>query len=156
MELKTQPKKALSMEYRIEDDIPAVFLGDYARLRQILVNLIGNAVKFTEKGYISISVSGRKMESDRYEIHFAVKDTGIGIPEDKADRLFQLFMQVDTWTERRYGGTGLGLAISKKLVEMMNGRIRVESRTGAGSTFHFTIEVQTTLNAPTDVGKSSF
>ena len=149
-------KKGLEMEYRIEHDIPAVVLGDYARLRQILVNLIGNAVKFTEEGCISIVVSGRKIDGNGYEIHFAVKDTGIGIPEDKADRLFQLFSQVDASTARRYGGTGLGLAISKKLVEMMNGKIWVESQTGMGSTFHFTIEVQPTLSAPIDTGRSAF
>ena len=149
-------KKGLEMEYRIEPHIPAVVLGDYARLRQILVNLIGNAVKFTEEGCISIVVSGRKIDGNGYEIHFAVKDTGIGIPEDKADRLFQLFSQVDASTARRYGGTGLGLAISKKLVEMMNGKIWVESQTGMGSTFHFTIEVQPTLSAPIDTGRSAF
>ena len=149
-------KKGLEMEYRIEPHIPAVVLGDYARLRQILVNLIGNAVKFTEKGCISIVVSGKKIDGESYEIHFAVKDTGIGIPEDKADRLFQLFSQVDASTARRYGGTGLGLAISKKLVEMMNGKIWVESQTGIGSTFHFTIEVQPTLSAPIDTGRSAF
>jgi PAS domain S-box-containing protein len=152
-------KKGLKMEYRIEQDIPAVVLGDRARLRQILVNLIGNAVKFTERGCISIAVSGRnidKIDGDSHEIHFAVKDTGIGIPEDKADRLFQLFSQVDASTARRYGGTGLGLAISKKLVEMMNGNIWVESQTGMGSTFHFTIDVQPTLRAPIDTGRSTF
>ncbi|MCK9440498.1 MAG: PAS domain S-box protein [Methanothrix sp.] len=149
-------KKGLEMEYKIEHDIPDVVLGDYARLRQVLVNLIGNAVKFTENGCISIVVSGRKIDDGSYEIHFAVKDTGIGIPDDKADRLFQLFSQVDASTARRYGGTGLGLAISKKLVEMMNGKIWVESRTGMGSTFHFTIEVQPTLSAPIDAGKSAF
>jgi len=148
-------KKGLEIKYGIEQDIPLVVLGDYARLRQILVNLIGNAVKFTEKGCISIVVSGKKIDGGSYEIHFAVKDTGIGIPEDKADRLFQLFSQVDASTARRYGGTGLGLAISKKLVEMMNGKIWAESRTGMGSTFHFTIEVQPTLIAPIDTGKSA-
>jgi PAS domain S-box-containing protein len=148
-------KKGLKMEYGIEHDIPSIFLGDYARLRQILVNLIGNAVKFTEKGCISIMVSGKKIDGGSYEIHFAVKDTGIGIPEDKADRLFQLFSQVDASTARRYGGTGLGLAISKKLVEMMNGKFWVESRTGMGSTFHFKIEVHPTLIAPIDTGKSA-
>ena len=135
-------KKGLEMKYQIDQDIPDVVLGDHARLRQVLVNLIGNAVKFTERGCVSISVSGRKMDDGCHEIHFAVKDTGIGIADDKADRLFQLFSQVDASTARRYGGTGLGLAISKKLVEKMNGRIWVESRLGIGSTFHFTIEAQ--------------
>jgi PAS domain S-box-containing protein len=146
-------KKGLAMEYEIEHDIPDVVLGDHARLRQVLVNLIGNAVKFTEKGCISIFVSGRKNDDGSYEIHFAVKDTGIGIPDDKADRLFQLFSQVDASTARRYGGTGLGLAISKKLVQMMNGRIWVESRPGIGSIFHFTIKVQPTQIDLADEGK---
>ncbi len=141
-------KKGIEMEYRIEPDIPDVVLGDYARLRQVLVNLIGNAVKFTEKGCISIVVSGRENDNGSYEIHFAVKDTGIGIPDDKADRLFQLFSQVDASTARRYGGTGLGLAISKKLVEMMKGKIWAESQPGQGSTFHFTIDAQPTQIAP--------
>ena len=146
-------KKGLEMEYEIEQDIPDVVLGDYARLRQVLINLIGNAVKFTEKGCISIFVSGGKSDDGSYEIHFAVKDSGIGIPDDKADRLFQLFSQVDASTARRYGGTGLGLAISKKLVQMMNGRIWAESRPGIGSIFHFTIKVQPTQIALADEGK---
>jgi PAS domain S-box-containing protein len=133
-------KKGLEMKYQIDQNIPEAFLGDHARLRQVLVNLIGNAVKFTERGSISISVSGRKTDYGYHEIHFAVKDTGVGIADDKLDRLFQLFSQVDASTARRYGGTGLGLAISKKLVEMMNGRIWVESRPEIGSTFHFTIK----------------
>jgi PAS domain S-box-containing protein len=146
-------KKGLEMEYRIEHDIPDVVLGDYAHLRQVLINLIGNAVKFTEKGCISIEVSERQIDEGSYEIHFEVKDTGIGIPDDKADRLFQLFSQVDASTARRYGGTGLGLAISKKLVEMMNGKIWVESQSGIGSTFHFTIKVHPTQITPADEGK---
>ncbi len=141
-------EKGLKLRYAIEESTPAVILGDPARLRQILMNLLSNAVKFTEKGEISISVSGRKLEISSYEIHFAVRDTGIGIPEDKANRLFQPFSQVDASTARRYGGTGLGLAISKKLVELMNGSIWVESEVGKGSTFHFTIAVEPTLNAP--------
>jgi PAS domain S-box-containing protein len=141
-------KKGLEMEYEIEHDIPDVVLGDYARLRQVLINLIGNAVKFTEKGCISIFVSGGKSDDGSYEIHFAVKDSGIGIPDDKADRLFQLFSQVDASTARRYGGTGLGLAISKKLVQMMNGRIWAESRPGIGSIFNFTIKVHPTHITP--------
>ncbi|HPS91027.1 MAG TPA: PAS domain S-box protein [Methanothrix sp.] len=136
-------KKGLKMEYQIDQSIPDVILGDHARLRQVLVNLIGNAVKFTERGCVSISVSGSGVDDGSYELHFAVKDTGIGIADDKADRLFQLFSQVDASTARRYGGTGLGLAISKKLVEKMNGRIWVESRLEIGSTFHFTIKAQT-------------
>jgi signal transduction histidine kinase len=150
---KDASEKGLRLGYTIEDDTPTIILGDPARLRQILVNLLSNAVKFTENGYVSILVSGRKLEGSSYEIHFAVKDTGIGIPEDKANRLFRPFSQVDASTARKYGGTGLGLVISKKLVEMMNGRIWVESEVGIGSTFHFTIEVELTLSAPIDTNK---
>jgi|WetSurMetagenome_2_1015567.scaffolds.fasta_scaffold00502_16 PAS domain S-box-containing protein len=135
-------KKGLEMKYQIDQGIPDAFLGDHGRLRQVLVNLIGNAVKFTEKGWVSISVSGNEADNGSHELHFAIRDTGIGIADDKSDRLFQLFSQVDASTARRYGGTGLGLAISKKLVEMMKGRIWVESRPGVGSTFHFTIKAQ--------------
>lgn len=145
-------KKGLEMEYQIDQSIPDVILGDHVRLRQVLVNLIGNAVKFTERGCVSISVYGSGVDDGSYELHFAVKDTGIGIADDKADRLFQLFSQVDASTARRYGGTGLGLAISKKLVEKMNGRIWVESRLEIGSTFHFTIKAQTAR--PTQIALS--
>lgn len=132
-------KKGLNLSYAIDPWVPGTIIGDPARLRQILVNLLSNAVKFTNKGEVAVTVSGRKIEGNNYEICFAIKDTGIGIPEDKVGRLFQPFSQVDASTTRRYGGTGLGLAISKKLVEIMGGRIWVESKIGKGSTFHFTI-----------------
>jgi CheY-like chemotaxis protein len=111
-------------------------------LRQILVNLLSNAVKFTEQGEVVLSVSSKPVPdagSDSHLVHFAVKDTGIGIPPDRVDRLFQSFSQVDASTTRRYGGTGLGLAISRRLSELMGGSMWVESEMGAGSTFHFTI-----------------
>ena len=146
-------RKALNTAYDTDKDTPEVILGDPTRLRQILVNLLSNAVKFTEKGRVVISVFSRKLEGDDYEIHFAVKDTGIGIPEDKLGRLFQSFSQVDASTTRRYGGTGLGLVISKKLVEMMGGKIWVESEVGRGSTFHFTIQAESTLKEPVDTFK---
>lgn len=148
-------EKGLKLGYTIEDNTPAVILGDPARLRQILVNLFSNAVKFTEKGEVFISVSGRELEGSSYEIHFAVRDTGIGIPVDKANRLFQPFSQVDASTARRYGGTGLGLAISKKLVELMDGEIWVESEAGIGSTFHFTVKVKPTLGTHIDESKGT-
>jgi CheY-like chemotaxis protein len=147
-------EKSLKLGYSIEDDTPALILGDPTRLQQILINLLNNAVKFTEKGEIMISVSSIRLDNDSHEIHFAVKDTGIGIPEDKMDRLFQPFSQVDASTTRRFGGTGLGLAISKKLVEMMGGKIWIESEVSKGSTFHFTIQVKSTLKTPTDTQKS--
>ena len=137
-------EKGLRLGYSFENDMPLVIIGDPARLRQILVNLLSNAVKFTEKGEVSVSLSSLMLEGGDYDIHFAIRDTGIGIPQDKADRLFQPFSQIDASMARKYGGTGLGLAISKKLVEMMNGRIWAESEAGKGSTFHFTIQAEST------------
>ena len=127
-------RKRLAYEMRVRRQCLAGSLGDPTRLSQILVNLLNNSVKFTEAGEISVAVSGKRLEGEKYEIYFAVKDTGIGIPQDKMGRLFQSFSQIDSSTTRKYGGTGLGLAISKKLVEMMNGTIWVESEAGSGTT----------------------
>ena len=134
------------------DDVPSFVAGDITRLRQILVNLVGNAVKFTGHGEIFVRVESRRVpapasaaagppaDSDRWhELHFQMQDTGMGIPADRLDRLFKLFSQVDTSTTRRFGGTGLGLAISQRLAELMGGRIWVESQPGIGSNFQFTI-----------------
>ncbi len=143
-------EKGLKLTCIIEDDVPSVIMGDPTRLGQILTNLLNNAVKFTERGKVTVSVSGRKQEDTTYEIHFEVKDTGIGIPEDKIERLFQPFSQVDASTTRKYGGTGLGLAISRKLVNLMGGRIWVESIAGIGSTFHFTILAESDSDALVD------
>jgi anti-sigma regulatory factor (Ser/Thr protein kinase) len=101
------------------------------------MNLVTNAIKFTSQGEVSVTVSERKLPDARHEILFTVRDTGIGIPEERFDRLFKMFSQVDASTTRRYGGTGLGLAISKRLTEMMGGRIWAESEPGKGSTFRF-------------------
>lgn len=146
-------KKSLKLGYSIEDNTAIFILGDPTRLQQILINLLNNAIKFTEKGEVRISVSSTKLADDENEIHFAVKDTGIGIPKDKMDRLFQPFSQVDASTTRRYGGTGLGLVISKKLVEMMGGKIWFEGEVGKGSIFHFTIQARSTLKEPVDTYK---
>ena len=137
-------KKVIETAYWIAEELPLCFVGDVARLRQILVNLLTNAVKFTEKGEVFVSLSGRQCIDGGYELHFAVRDTGLGIPPDRQDRLFQSFSQVDTSTSRRFGGTGLGLAISQRLTELMGGRMWVESTgvPGEGTTFHFTIHVQ--------------
>jgi signal transduction histidine kinase/CheY-like chemotaxis protein/ligand-binding sensor domain-containing protein len=135
-------EKKLNLAYLIEENIPSAFLGDEIRLKQILSNLLSNAVKFTTSGEIVLSVEATRLMENCYEIHFAVKDTGIGIPEDRRDRLFRSFSQVDASTTRKYGGTGLGLAISKRLTELMGGTIWVESEPGKGSTFHFTIKVE--------------
>jgi signal transduction histidine kinase/HPt (histidine-containing phosphotransfer) domain-containing protein len=146
--------KGLELAYVVEDETLGAIVGDVTRVRQILVNLVGNAVKFTEEGEVVVSVTSRPLSTltpsrrrggsnggseGRYEVHFAVRDTGIGIPRERMHRLFQSFSQVDASTTRKYGGTGLGLAISKRLSEMMGGKMWVESEIGQGSTFHFTI-----------------
>jgi PAS domain S-box-containing protein len=148
-------QKDLSIEYNIDANVPEMILGDAAKLKQILVNLIGNAVKFTEKGNVSMMISAPPDALDNYEIHFAIKDTGIGIPKDKIDQLFLSFSQVDASITRKYGGTGLGLAISKRLVELMGGEIWVESEVGKGSVFHFTIQAMATkMELPASSGIS--
>ncbi|MHB8120198.1 MAG: PAS domain S-box protein [Methanothrix sp.] len=136
--------KGLKLGFKIESIVPRRLLGDLTRLKQILVNLLGNAVKFTEAGEISVSVSSQPKDG-KYEIMFAVKDTGIGISNDRMGRLFQSFSQVDASTTRKYGGTGLGLAISRNLAELMGGRIWAESEPGKGSVFYFTISAEASL-----------
>jgi len=130
----------LELTYSLDETTPRLIAGDAGALRQILVNLLGNAIKFTPAGEVAVTVSARALDGLRREIHFAVRDTGIGIPPERFDRLFKVFSQVDTSTTRRYGGTGLGLAICKRLTELMGGRIWAESEPGKGSTFQFTIE----------------
>jgi PAS domain S-box-containing protein len=132
-------QKKLNLAYYMEADVPLVIDGDVTRLRQILVNLLGNAVKFTNKGEIVVTAVATPLPDNQLKMHFSVQDTGIGIPVEKMDRLFQSFSQVDTSTTRQYGGTGLGLIISKQLVQLMGGEIWVESEMGKGSTFNFTI-----------------
>ena len=132
-------EKGLTIAYEVDCNTPKMIIGDPTRLRQVLVNLLSNAVKFTSSGEVRISVLSKSVEDGRFEIHFAVRDAGIGIPENKMSCLFKSFSQVDLSTTRRYGGTGLGLAISKRLVELMGDRIWVESEFGKGSIFHFTI-----------------
>ncbi|MCP4427200.1 MAG: response regulator [Chloroflexi bacterium] len=130
---------AVKLAHYLDKQTPNAFNGDVVRLRQILVNLLSNAAKFTEEGEISVSVSGKRLDDDQYKLHFTVKDTGIGIPADRMGALFESFSQADVSTTRKYGGTGLGLAISKKLSQQMGGDIWVESEVGVGSVFHFTI-----------------
>jgi signal transduction histidine kinase/CheY-like chemotaxis protein len=132
--------KGIELIYSIERDVPLTVVGDKNKLRQILINLVGNAMKFTMQGEILIEISNELIH-DENKIHFKVTDTGIGIPEDKLDRLFKSFSQVDSSTTRKFGGTGLGLAISKRLSEMMGGNMWVESTYLKGSSFHFNIQV---------------
>ena len=132
-------EKGLELAYFLEDDLPEKVAGDVTRLRQVLVNLLGNAVKFTEKGEVTLSVGSSPGPNGMVKIHFAIKDTGIGISEENQSKLFLSFSQVDSSTTRYYGGTGLGLAISRRLVEMMGGEITVKSTPGKGSTFSFYI-----------------
>nr|WP_150960489.1 ATP-binding protein [Aneurinibacillus sp. XH2] len=134
-------KKQLEMEYRVDPELPQYLLGDVTRLRQILMNLVGNAVKFTEQGGVYVYANKLGEEDGRLEIEFVVKDTGIGIVESKRSQLFQPFSQLDSSMTRKYGGTGLGLAICKKLVELMGGSIRIESGDGPGAVFIFTVKV---------------
>ena len=148
--------KGLNLAYITDEDVPEAVVGDVTRLRQVLINLLGNAIKFTEAGEVVLSVSsshlqnptaeGEDLESQpsEHELHFTVRDTGIGIPSERRTKLFESFSQLDASTARRYGGTGLGLAISKRLCELMGGTMWVESAgvPGQGSEFHFTIRAQ--------------
>jgi PAS domain S-box-containing protein len=138
-------EKGLELFWHIEPDLPPGFTGDVTRLRQILVNLLANAVRFTAKGDVSVSVTRAQNEGGDHFVLFSVWDTGIGIPADKVDRLFQSFSQVDASTTRKFGGTGLGLAISRKLTELMGGNIWVESEDGKGSGFHAAIPLKEAL-----------
>ncbi|MBC8869310.1 MAG: response regulator [Planctomycetes bacterium] len=132
--------KGLELACRIQHDVPALVIGDRNRLRQVIVNLVGNAVKFTDRGEVVMDVRRQSQTGDDVVVHFTVSDTGIGIQPDKQATIFEMFEQADGTTTRRHGGTGLGLAISTRLVEMMDGRVWVESEMGQGSTFHFTAQ----------------
>ncbi|MDI1247728.1 MAG: ATP-binding protein [Lacunisphaera sp.] len=133
-------EKNLELVGRIDPGVPGAVVGDFNRLRQILINLVGNALKFTAAGEVEVTLGARPVDG-RHELHCVVRDTGIGIPADRLSRLFQPFSQVDSSTTRKYGGSGLGLAISRRLVEVMGGRMWVESDAGRGSRFHFTLLV---------------
>ena len=135
-------EKGLELIHYIEDDVPPYINGDPLRIKQILINLVGNAIKFTDSGEIFISVRKLKQEDDKVELQFSVKDTGIGITEEQQKKLFKAFSQADISTTRKYGGTGLGLAISMRLVEIMGGKIWVESKANVGTEFFFTLNLE--------------
>ncbi|HSE40884.1 MAG TPA: ATP-binding protein [Acidobacteriota bacterium] len=132
-------QKGLELKCEIASEVPEYVMGDESRLRQILVNLIGNAIKFTNNGYVLVRVELLEKDDGAFKVHFAVKDTGIGIPVSKHEIIFEAFTQADSSTTRKYGGTGLGLSISLQLVNAMNGSMWLESKEGGGSTFHFTL-----------------
>jgi len=143
-----RPRKEARTSLPNADDVPNQVIGDVTRLRQVVVNLVSNALKFTSVGEVIVQVKAQVLPTHdkvagpgekRHQLFFAVRDTGIGIPPEKLDRLFKSFSQVEAATTRQYGGTGLGLAISKKLVELMGGTMGVKSTPGQGSTFHFTL-----------------
>jgi PAS domain S-box-containing protein len=140
--------KEIEVGCLIDEEAPAGIVGDSARLRQVLLNLLSNAVKFTEEGEVVVHVDAEPTGAGSYRLQIAVRDTGIGIPEDRMDRLFASFSQVDASTTRRYGGTGLGLAISKRLIELMGGALSVESEPGKGSTFQIELSADEAKVAP--------
>ncbi len=135
-------EKGLELLSRLPEDLPRQLRGDPMKLRQILINLMGNAIKFTEQGEVCVTVQQQWQSADEIDVHFLVRDTGIGIPASKRDEIFEAFRQGDTSTTRRFGGSGLGLTISSELVRMMRGRIWVESEPGQGSVFHFTVRLK--------------
>ena len=141
-------EKELELGCLIDERVPAGVVGDAVRLRQVLLNLVSNAVKFTEQGEVIVHVEAEPTGASSYRLEFAIRDTGVGIAQDRMDRLFASFTQADASTTRRYGGTGLGLAITKRLVELMGGEMWVESEEGEGSTFHVGLPVEA-AEAPT-------
>jgi PAS domain S-box-containing protein len=146
-------EKLLELVCRVPHDVPDALIGDPGRLRQIIVNLVGNAIKFTERGEVVMNIDTEFQDNDEVFLHFAVTDTGIGIPSEKQKVIFDAFAQADGSTTRKYGGSGLGLAITSQLVEALGGRIGVESEVGSGSTFHFTVRLSLQQNPakPADV-----
>ncbi|MBW2567177.1 MAG: response regulator [Deltaproteobacteria bacterium] len=141
----------LELTCHIKPDVPVALVGDPVKLRQVIVNLMANAIKFTQEGQVTISVETKREEDSSVFLHFTVSDTGIGISADKVETIFESFRQADGSTTRKYGGTGLGLAISKQFVNMMGGKIWVDSELEKGSTFHFTARFQLSQGEATEV-----
>jgi len=132
-------QKGIELLWRVDPNVPERVIGDATRLRQVLVNLVGNAIKFTARGEVRVDVETQEQSEDRVILHFRVTDSGIGIAKEKQSMIFEAFTQADSSTTRNYGGTGLGLAITTRLVTLMEGKLWVESEWGQGSTFHFTV-----------------
>lgn len=146
-------EKNIELTCHIDDAVPDSLVGDDMRLRQVVVNLIGNGIKFTNRGEVAVRVALESRGQDLVQLHFVVRDTGIGISPDQQRLIFEAFAQADGSTSRRFGGTGLGLTISSRLVEMMGGRIWVESVPGQGSQFHFTAMFTPASKAPVSIGR---
>lgn len=142
--------KGVDLMYTVDPSLPVTLMGDVTRIRQVLINLLSNATKFTESGQIDVGVSGSPIGPDGYRLEFSVSDSGIGIPPHRLDSLFDSFTQADTSTTRRFGGTGLGLAISKQLAELMGGEMWVTSAVGEGSTFAYSVIVKRDTESPVD------
>lgn len=142
-------EKGLEFACQVQTDVPEIVKGDALRLRQVLVNLVGNGLKFTDRGEVIVQVSADEITDGEVTAHFVVSDTGIGVPPEKQKDIFESFSQADVSTTRRFGGTGLGLSISSRLVQMMGGRIWLESKAGAGSSFHFTVKLALEEDATT-------
>ncbi|HMW53324.1 MAG TPA: response regulator [Rhodocyclaceae bacterium] len=137
----TAYQKGIECLYRVAPAVPAVVVGDPTRVRQVLTNLVGNAIKFTERGEVVVSVDGESLDGNEFLLRVAVRDTGIGIPADKQEQVFGAFSQADESTTRKYGGTGLGLAISRRIVQAMGGDLSLESEEGRGCVFSFTVRL---------------
>jgi PAS domain S-box-containing protein len=140
--------KGLELAWHVEQEIPEILIGDPTRLNQIVVNLVGNSIKFTTTGEVVLRVSGQRLNANHLRLHITVSDTGIGIAADQLEHIFSAFQQADTSTTREFGGTGLGLSISRRLAELMHGDIWVESELGRGSTFHVEITSETPAEQP--------
>ena len=140
--------KGLELAFHAGPGVPSIVAGDRSRLRQVIVNLVGNAIKFTDRGEVVLEVRCGDSSGQDWELHFSVCDTGIGIPAEKQEVIFGAFEQADSSTTRRYGGTGLGLAIASRIVELMGGRIWLESAVGRGSTFSFTAKFARVVGEP--------
>jgi len=145
IEMLSPKAKEKNIKLIFHPEMNLYILSDQVKIKQILINLVNNAIKFTPKGEVVIKVSSENYLGNQKKIFFSIIDTGIGIPQEKADRLFKSFSQIDSSTTRKYGGTGLGLAISKKLVELLEGEIWIESEVDKGSTFHFTLIAESLL-----------